>query len=70
MPCYRSRSDWTVQDPLSILVQRLGGWLSIRCDCVDYWVPEDRAYMLFLLDPNLQRKPELDYLAAGPMYKP
>ena len=61
--CYRSRAPWDIQDPLSIMVQRLQGFLAIRFDCVDYFVPQDRAYMLHLYDPNLERKPELDYYA-------
>ena len=61
--CYRSRADWSVQDPLSLLVQRLEGWLSVRCDCVDYWVPESRAYLLHFIDPNLERRSDLDHIA-------
>ena len=61
--CYRSRAQMSVQDPLSIMVQRLNGFFTIRCDCVDYYVPEAYAYMLHLYDPQLERKPELDYIA-------
>lgn len=29
---------------------------------VDYWVPEDRAYLLYTLDPLLEPLPRLDYV--------
>lgn len=61
-PCVRSRAAWHIQDPLSLLVQRLGGWLSIRVDSVLYWVPETHTYMLYLLDPQLEREDHLDYI--------
>ena len=61
--CLRSHADWHIQDPLSLMVQRLHGFFSVRCDCIDYFVLEELAYMLYLIDPHLQRKPELDYIA-------
>ncbi len=61
-PCLRSHSDWTTQDQLSLLTQRLNGWFSVRSDVIDYWVPEDRAYMLYMIDANLTREPTLDYI--------
>jgi hypothetical protein len=61
--CYRSWLPISKQDELSLLVQRLNGWLSVcSCICVDYYIPSDRAYMLFLLDPNLERKSSNDYV--------
>lgn len=60
--CYRCHMPIAEQDPLSIMAQRLGGWLSVSYIWVDYWVPEDRAYLLFLYDPNLERLPKLDYI--------
>ena len=50
------------QDPLSILVQRFGGWLSIQYDCVDYYIPEEHAYIVELCDPLIIRKANLDYI--------
>ena len=44
---------------MGFLVQRLGGWFSIRSSLessravVDYWVPHDRAYMLYLIDSGI-----------------
>ena len=60
--CVRCRSSWAVQDPLSLLVQRMGGWLSIRADSVLYWVPEHTVYLLYVIDPHLERLPRLDYI--------
>lgn len=61
-PCLRSYTDWPVQNQLSLLVQRLGGWMSIRRDCVDYWVPEQYSYLLYLIDANLVVQKGLDYI--------
>ena len=60
--CLRSYTDWDIQDRLGFLAQRLGGWLSIRADCVDYFVPESYTYMLYMIDPNLVRHSHLDYI--------
>ncbi len=60
--CLRSRSNWNLQDQLGFLTQRLNGWFSIRGDCVDYFVAEDRAYLLYLIDPQLERYSHLDYI--------
>ena len=60
--CLRSHQDWTTQDRLGFLAQRLGGWFSIRGDCVDYFVPQDRAYLLHLVDGELSRQLHLDYI--------
>ena len=59
---YRSTKPVTEQDEISLYVQRIGGWLSVRVDTVVYIVPEERAYMLSLFDPSIQRYPELDYI--------
>lgn len=61
-PCLRSYTDWPTQDQLSLMCQRLGGWMSIRRDCVDYWVPEQYSYMLYLIDANLVVQRGLDYI--------
>ncbi len=61
-PCLRSASDWATQDQLGLLCQRLNGWFSVRSDVIDYWVPEDRAYMLYMIDANLTRQHTLDYI--------
>ena len=60
--CYRSYLPIQDQDPLSIFVQRKNGWLSIRNDCVDYYIPEEYAYMLHMYDSNIKRVQPLDYI--------
>jgi hypothetical protein len=60
--CLRSHQDWTTQDRLGLLAQRLGGWFTIRGDCVDYLVPQDRAYLLHLIDSELRRQQHLDHI--------
>lgn len=66
--CYCSTLPIQEQDPLSIYVQRVGGWISIQILSVDYYVPAEYAYMLELYDPNIRRMPQLDYYAAGSAY--
>lgn len=60
--CYRSHMLFRDQDPLSIYVQRVNGWFSVNRDSVDYYVPEDRAYMLYMYDSSIQRKSHKDYI--------
>ena len=50
------------QDPLSIYVQRKQGWFSVNYDSVDYYLPEEYAYMLYLYDSRIERKSKLDYI--------
>lgn len=44
------------------LVQQHQGMLSIRGDCIDFWIPRQWAALLVLAFPGLRRKPELDYV--------
>lgn len=60
--CYRSYMPFTDQDPLSIFVQRKNGWMSVRNDCVDYFIPKEFAYMLYMYDSNIKRQQSLDYI--------
>lgn len=63
--CYRSRI-WPLceQDDLSLFVQQQGGWLSIRADqSVDYYVPEEWAYMMYLYDTDIERVQKRDMIA-------
>jgi len=53
---------FTDQDPLSIFVQRKNGWMSVRNDCVDYFIPKEFAYMLYMYDSNIKRQQSLDYI--------
>ena len=61
--CLISSASWDVQDSLGFLVQRLGGWFQPRLFDVQYWVPEDRAYLLYCIDADLERRASDDYLA-------
>ena len=49
------------QDELFALTLRLGGWCNILIDAVEYTVPEDRAYLLYLLDSGLRAVSHRDY---------
>lgn len=56
--CTRPIED---QDQIFALVLRLGGWSNLRIDRVEYTVPQDRDYLLYLLDSSLRAAPHLDY---------
>jgi hypothetical protein len=56
---YRSNYD---EELVWSLVQRHGGHISIRGDCVDFWIHRDFEELLVLAFPDLIRKPELDYI--------
>ena len=62
--CYRYHAYRVDYDEETVwaFVQRHGGYLSIRSDCIDFWIP--RAYAVFfeIAYPELCRQPELDYL--------
>lgn len=44
-------------------VQRHGGFLSIRADCIDFWLHERYALLVTIAWPGLLRIPALDYVA-------
>ncbi len=53
--CYRLRSrDWQELDRLGLYVQRVGGWISIRVDAVDFFVPETVDSMFLLMNSSLE----------------
>ena len=56
---YRASYD---EEAVWALVQRHGGHISIRQDCVDFWIHRDWEPILVLAFPDLQRRPELDYI--------
>ena len=61
--CYRLNSLMPYdEEEIWSLVQRVGGHLSIRGDCIDYWVPRPYASFLVLKYPRLERRAELDYV--------
>jgi hypothetical protein len=43
-------------------VQRWGGSLSIRADCIDFFVPAEYITFFILKYPELSRQAQLDYL--------
>lgn len=43
-------------------VQRWGGHLSIRQDCIDFWIPPQHQVFFRLKYPSLVAQPHLDYL--------
>lgn len=50
------------QDPLSVFVQRMQGWMSVGIYSVDYYIREDYAYMLYIYDSAIHRLAEQDYI--------
>jgi hypothetical protein len=62
--CYRFycwASDLDEEDIWSD-VQSWGGSLSIRCDCIDFWVPSEYRVIFLLKYPDLVRQPALEYI--------
>ncbi len=56
---YKSRYD---EELVWSLVQRHGGHISIRGDCIDFWIHRDCEVVLVLAFPDLTRRPDLDYI--------
>lgn len=61
--CYRRYKGAFEDDYAFQLVQKLGGWTSMRVDSIDFYVPEDRASLLLLSGSGYIRMSELDYIA-------
>jgi hypothetical protein len=63
LKCYRLsyRSDYD-EELVWALVQRHGGHISIRQDCIDFWIHRDFEALLLLAFPDLERRPDLDYV--------
>jgi hypothetical protein len=43
-------------------VQRHGGHLSIKGDCIDFWIPVEYQTLFVLAWSELRRKSEFDYI--------
>jgi hypothetical protein len=43
-------------------VQRWGGSISIRGDCIDYWVPPEYITFFLIKYPELTRQMQLEYV--------
>lgn len=61
--CYRLgyRADYD-EEAVWALVQRHGGHISIRQDSIDFWIHRDWEPILVLAFPDLERRPDLDYI--------
>ena len=59
--CYRLtyRSEYD-EEVIWAFVQRSGGHLSIRQDCIDYWIPVRYQTLLLCAWPELEPQPQLD----------
>ena len=60
--CWRGYKGVMEDDRCFQMTQRLGGFAKIRIDHIDFFVPEDRAEFLILLEPRLIRLPDQDYI--------
>ena len=61
--CYRLSYRASYDEELVwALVQRHGGHISIRQDCIDFWIAPEWAIVLNITFPDLERRPEFDYL--------
>lgn len=61
--CYRL----TVYEPYDeedvwAFVQRHGGYMSIRNDVIDFWIPRQYLSLMLLAYPELVRQHNLDYI--------
>ena len=56
---YRSSYD---EEMVWSLVQRHGGSISIRNDCIDFWIAAEWEIVLVIAFPDLERRRDLDYV--------
>ncbi len=49
------------QDSVWLYVERAGGHMEIRSDCIDFFVPASAVTFLVLAYPELDRRADLDY---------
>ena len=56
---YRASYD---EEMVWALVQRHGGSITIRGDCIDFWIHESWAVVLVMAFPDLERREDLDYI--------
>ena len=61
--CYRLNYRASYDEELVwALVQRHGGSISIRNDCIDFWIAPEWEIVLNIAFPDLERRRELDYI--------
>lgn len=58
--CYRCRSD--SYEAVWAYVGAHNGWMSIRQDCIDFWIAPEYVSFLLLIDSSLERMSVLDYV--------
>ena len=56
---YRSAYD---EELVWSIVQRYGGYIGICPSYIDFWLAPEWSVVLVLSFPDLERRPELDYL--------
>lgn len=59
--CYRLtyRSEYD-EESIWAFVQRSGGHMSLRQDCIDFWIRPELAAVLLCGWPELEPQPQLD----------
>jgi hypothetical protein len=59
--CYRltHRSEYD-EEVIWAYVQRSGGHIAIRQDCIDYWITPRYESLLVCAWPELERQPQFD----------
>jgi hypothetical protein len=61
--CYRLDSSMSYdEEAIWSFVQRHGGLLSIRGDCIDFWIPMRYQSMFVCAWSGLRRMRDLDYI--------
>lgn len=61
--CYRLTARSGLDEELVwSYVQRIGGHISLRSDCIDFWIPPEAELFLVCAWPELERHCELDYI--------
>jgi hypothetical protein len=61
--CYRLDSSMRYdEEAIWAFVQRHGGQLSIKVDCIDFWIPVKYQSMFVCAWSQLRRQRELDYI--------
>lgn len=61
--CYRLSARSSLdEEVIWQYVQRSGGHISIRQDCIDFWVTAAAELFLVCAWPELERRADLDYI--------
>jgi hypothetical protein len=60
--CYTSYAASPILDQLFQYTVTHGGWAHIPPIGLELYIPEDRAFWLLLIDPEVLRKPHKDYI--------